>query len=54
MVKVDENKCNGCGACVAVCPVNAITIENEKAVISDACVQCGACVSQCPQGAISQ
>jgi Fe-S-cluster-containing hydrogenase component 2 len=50
--KVDKNKCNGCGACKDICPVNAIKIENEKAVISDDCVECGACVNQCPNEAI--
>lgn len=50
---IDRNKCNGCGSCKDICPVNAITIENDKAVISVECVGCGACVGQCPQSAIS-
>ncbi len=52
-VKVDTKKCNGCGACKDICPVNAIKIEDKKAVISDDCVECGACVDQCPNEAIS-
>jgi ferredoxin len=51
--KIDENKCNGCGTCKDICPVSAIKIENEKAVISEDCVECGACVNQCPNEAIS-
>jgi len=51
--KVDKKKCNGCGACKEICPVNAIKIEKGKAVISDDCVECSACVSQCPNGAIT-
>ncbi len=51
--KVDKKKCNGCGTCVEICPVQAIKIENEKAIINDDCVECGACMSECPQGAIS-
>ncbi|MFA5351086.1 MAG: 4Fe-4S binding protein [Candidatus Omnitrophota bacterium] len=51
--KVDKKKCNGCGTCKDICPVNAIKTENEKAVISDDCVECGACVNQCPNEAIS-
>jgi ferredoxin len=51
--KVDKKKCNGCGKCVEICPVNAIKIVNEKAVISDDCVECGVCVNQCPNNAIS-
>ena len=53
-VNIDRDKCTGCGACVDVCPVNAITIEDGKAVVSDECVDCGACVGMCPVEAISQ
>jgi len=52
-VKVDKEKCTGCGACVEVCPAQVIRIEEEKAVISDDCVECGVCVEECPEGAIS-
>ena len=52
-VKVDNSKCTGCGACVEVCPANAIKIEDEKAVVNDECVECGACVNECPNEAIS-
>ena len=51
-VKVDKKKCSGCGACVEICPVNAIEIKKDKAVVSDECVECGACVNQCPNEAI--
>jgi len=50
---VDKEKCKGCGKCVDVCPVEAITIENKIAVISDDCIECGACVNECPFEAIS-
>lgn len=51
--KVDKDKCNGCGTCREVCPVNAVEIVDGKAVISDDCVECGTCVDQCPNEAIS-
>ena len=52
-VKIDRDKCTGCGACVDVCPADIIKIEKGKAVIGDGCMDCGACMSQCPVGAIS-
>jgi Fe-S-cluster-containing hydrogenase component 2 len=50
---VDSEKCAGCGACVDACPVDAIAMEDGKAVISDDCIECGACVGECPLEAIS-
>ena len=52
-VKVNKEKCTGCSACVEVCPVNAIKIESEKAVIAEECVECSACVNECPNEAIT-
>ena len=52
---VDKNKCVGCEACVAVCPVGAITMVDGKATIdNNKCILCGACVNECPQGALSK
>ena len=52
-VKIDSEKCTGCAACVEICPVNALKIENGKAVVSEECIDCGACISQCSVGAIT-
>ncbi len=52
-VKVNKNKCNGCGRCEEICPVNAIKMEQNIAVISNDCIECGACLSVCPEDAIS-
>lgn len=52
-VKVDKEKCVGCGQCKSVCPVEAISLINGFAIISDACVTCGACIQTCPVKAIS-
>ena len=52
--KVNEQKCKGCGECVPICPVDAIKMNAEVAIIDDAlCVGCGACVSVCPFEAVS-
>jgi heterodisulfide reductase subunit A len=45
--------CNGCGACVPICPVNAISMHEGKANINPfQCIGCGACIPVCPQEAI--
>lgn len=50
---VDETKCITCGACVAICPVEAIKIVNGKAKIDPKkCIACGSCERFCPVGAI--
>ncbi|MDD5084814.1 MAG: 4Fe-4S binding protein [Candidatus Omnitrophica bacterium] len=51
--EADKNKCTGCGVCVDICPVGAIKIIGEKAVISNDCIDCGMCVGSCPSEAIS-
>ena len=43
-MKVDENKCVGCGNCVLVCTMGAIYIENGHSKVNeDECVECGSC-----------
>ncbi len=55
IIKINENKCNGCGLCMPNCPEGAIQIIDQKArLISDLfCDGLGACLGYCPQGAIS-
>lgn len=51
---VDQSVCVGCEACVGVCPVSAISVNDSKASVdADSCVECGACAATCPVGAIS-
>jgi ferredoxin len=50
---VNNDKCIGCGTCVDICPVNAISLQDGKAVINqEKCVNCGACAGACPVNAI--
>ncbi len=55
IVKIDEEKCNGCGDCVPSCHEGAIKIVNGKAklVADKLCDGLGACLGHCPQGAIT-
>ncbi len=51
---VDQSVCVGCEACVGVCPVSAISVNDGKASVdADTCVECGACAATCPVSAIS-
>jgi NAD-dependent dihydropyrimidine dehydrogenase PreA subunit len=53
-VTIDKEKCTGCGACVDVCPVDALKLEDDKAVVDpETCIDCGTCVDECPVEAIT-
>ncbi len=54
-LKLDIEKCVGCGLCVTVCPHNVFAIENKKAIIvnKDNCIECGGCMNNCEPKAIS-
>ncbi len=54
IIRIDEDRCTGCGLCVPNCPEGAIQIIDEKArLVSDLfCDGLGACLGHCPEGAI--
>ena len=56
LIEVDSEKCISCGACITLCPVEAITIDEDASVIFDKekCIgsTCSACVDACPSRAI--
>ena len=54
IIHINEEKCNGCGACAAACHENAIVMENGKAHLAreDYCDGLGDCLPACPTGAI--
>ncbi|MDD2665368.1 MAG: 4Fe-4S binding protein [Methanocellales archaeon] len=53
-VKIDAEKCVGCGTCVEECPNDALSLEDDIAVVDDdLCVECGLCVEVCPAEALS-
>ncbi len=49
-----EDKCTGCGACLKLCPQQAITGESKKPHVIDPakCIRCGVCRDSCPFKAI--
>lgn len=56
-VRVDPSKCWGCGACVRICPPNALALRpSDKSVALEyfvgRCIFCGMCAEVCPAGAI--
>jgi len=55
IIRIDEEKCTGCGECVIACAEGAIEIIDGKAkLISETyCDGLGACLGECPEGAIS-
>ncbi|MBW2524838.1 MAG: 4Fe-4S binding protein [Deltaproteobacteria bacterium] len=52
-VVVDEERCTGCGQCVAFCPYDAVSLQDGCAVIDEGCLRCTGCVSVCPEYALS-
>lgn len=55
IIRIDEEKCNGCGACVTACAEGAIQMVDGKArlIRDDYCDGLGACLPHCPTDALS-
>ena len=55
IIEIDQEKCNGCGACAAACHEGAIAMVDGKATLmrDDYCDGLGDCLPACPTGAIS-
>ncbi len=55
IIKIDGEKCNGCGACASACHEGAIEIKDGRAELirDDYCDGLGDCLPECPCGAIS-
>ena len=53
-VKIDPEKCTGCGLCFKTCIYDGLRMKNDKAVIKqENCLGCGRCEMKCPNGAVS-
>lgn len=50
---IDKELCIGCGLCVKVCPMDTISMQDGKAVVTGAeSLSCGHCAAVCPEGAV--
>lgn len=46
---IDDDRCFGCAACVALCPVDALSLEGLLAVVEESsCTHCELCIPSCP------
>lgn len=55
MLKIDQEKCTACYACVRACPVNAIKVQPDQPkpfILADRCIGCGNCHAACSENAI--
>lgn len=54
VARIDSDQCTGCGMCVSMCPMGAITMRDDRAFVDPgACTGCGICEDECPVGAVS-
>ena len=54
MIHIYDEPCSYCGACIAVCPENIITLMDLHLVIDQPkCIDCAKCIKGCPVGALA-
>jgi len=55
MIKIDHALCDLCGTCVAVCPVDCISMSDTTLEIDEeTCILCKFCIQVCPMEALSE
>lgn len=54
LLLINQDLCYSCGACVAVCPPDALFLRDIRLTVNqDACTSCERCVAMCPVHALS-
>ena len=52
MIKINRDVCTGCGGCIDLCPVMAISMVDDKPLVdNETCTECEICVKVCPVNA---
>jgi NADH-quinone oxidoreductase subunit F len=53
-LKIDPKRCNGCGRCLKVCPVDAVEGEKKQPhmIVDEKCITCGSCRDVCPRNSV--
>jgi L-aspartate semialdehyde sulfurtransferase ferredoxin len=55
-VQKDEDRCTHCGACISICPVEAMCMDLDTKMVHyqpEKCIACGTCIDACPPAAIA-
>jgi L-aspartate semialdehyde sulfurtransferase ferredoxin len=54
-IKRNDERCTSCGACVAICPADALVVDpvtRQVTFLNEKCIACEVCVKACPVGAM--
>ena len=52
-LKIQSDKCAGCGMCVKMCPMDNLSVSGGKIVAADRCTMCYRCINNCPKQALT-
>jgi len=52
-LKIDDERCIGCGKCIGLCPMRNLSTSDEKVIPEGRCTMCYRCINNCPKKAIT-